>query len=560
MSEKEAKIFFDSGIKFFNEKNYILAEKNFEKALNLAPERISILENLASLYFINSKFEKSLEIINKLIDLKVKEKKIILLKYKILTILGKINELKKFIDEHLISGNDGLKYKVIKELIYPNFFEDQQQIDEYRNNFIQSLDKLSNFDKIQLNLDKELVNPPVFKLSYDQYENKEINTKLVKSFRKIYPDLNQNFLHNIKNDKIKIGFFSEFFYYHTISKLFKGIIFNLNRDKFDISIFHSERTKKDSWHDEFLYSEINKDLKNFTLPKLFIDKINLIKSQNLDIVFYPDIGMSIEFYFLSFIRFSKVQITSWGHPITTGNDSIDYFLTSNLIEKGDSQKFFSEKLLLSNYLPMYFYEPKIIKTLTNDDLSKKNIYFCSQSLFKIHPDFDDILKKILEKDKSAKLLFIKDKNKILFKKILQRLEKKIKIGFDRIKFLDRMSNDEYINMCGKSSVLLDTLYFGAGNSFHESMIYGTPTVTMPSENLKSRIVLGAYKQMKIENPPVVKNIEEYVEKAVELANLEEKKMLEMKKYYSSNAKKYLFENKDFLKEFESMLFEISKAH
>ena len=86
-------------------------------------------------------------------------------------------------------------------------------------------------------------------------------------------------------------------------------------------------------------------------------------------------------------------------------------------------------------------------------------------------------------------------------------------------------------MCGKSSVLLDTLYFGAGNSFHESMVYGTPTVTMPSENLKSRIVLGAYKQMKIENPPVVKNIEEYVEKAVELANLEEKKMLEMKKYY-----------------------------
>ena len=183
MSEKEAKIFFDSGIKFFNEKNYILAEKNFEKALDLAPERISILENLASLYFINSKFEKSLEIINKLIDLKVKEKKIILLKYKILTILGKINELKKFIDEHLISGSDGLKYKVIKGLIYPNFFEDQQQIDEYRNNFIQSLDKLSNFEKIQLNIDKEIVNPPVFKLSYDQYENKEINSKLVKLFR-----------------------------------------------------------------------------------------------------------------------------------------------------------------------------------------------------------------------------------------------------------------------------------------------------------------------------------------------------------------------------------------
>ena len=50
--------------------------------------------------------------------------------------------------------------------------------------------------------------------------------------------------------------------------------------------------------------------------------------------------------------------------------------------------------------------------------------------------------------------------------------------------------------------MLDPLYFGAGNSFHESMYYGTPTVTLPTQNLKSRIVLGAYKQMQIENPPI----------------------------------------------------------
>lgn len=559
MSEQEAKIFFDSGIKFFNEKNYILAEKNFEKALNLVPGRLSILDNLASVYFINLKYEKSLEVINELLKLKIKQKKIIILKYKILTILGKTKELQKHIEENLVNGDDGLKYKIIKELIYPNFFEDQVQIDEFRNNFIKSLDKLASFEKIQLDIDQELINPPTFKLSYDQYENKDINKKIVEIFRKIYPELNQSFLHNQKNEKIKIGFFSEFFYNHTISKLFKGIIFNLDRNKFDILIFHSERTKKDDWHNEFLLSEIKMGIKNFILPKKFNDKINLIAKQKLDIVFYPDIGMSIEYYFLTFIRFAKLQITSWGHPITTGNNTIDYFLTSNLIEKNDSQYLYSEKLMLSNYLPMYFYEPKIHKRLTNDDLAQKNIYFCSQSLIKIHPNFDEILKKILEKDEKAKIYLIKDKNQILVKKLQKRFKKKIKTGFDRIKFLDRMSNDDYIDLCGKASVLLDTLYFGAGNSFHESMIYGTPTVTMPSESLKSRIVLGAYKQMKIDNPPVVKSIDEYVEKALELANLEEKKMLEIKKNYSNNAKKYLFENKLFLDEFENLLINIYKT-
>ena len=560
MSEQEAKKFFDSGIKYFNEKKYPLAEKNFENALQLAPNRSSILDNLASVYFINSKYEKSLKIIDKLLKLNVKEKKIIDLKFKILSILGETKELQKFIDDYLIKDSDSSKFKIIRNLLYPNFFEDQKQIDDYRNNFIKSLNELNSFEKIKLDIDNELIDPPVFSLSYDQYESKDLNEKIVEIFRRIYPDLNQRILHDQKNEKIKIGFFSEFFYNHTISKLFKGIILNLDRNKFDISIFHSEKTKKDTWHDEFLFSEIKMGIKNYILPKKFKDKIELVSQKNLDIVFYPDIGMSTEFYFLSFVRFAKIQITSWGHGITTGNNSIDYFFSSNLIEKKDAQKFYSEKLLLSNYLPMYFYEPKISKKLSDDEIVNKNLYFCSQSLIKIHPHFDEILKKILEKDKKAKILFIKDKKEILEKKLKKRFKKIIKFDSDRIEFLDWMNNDDYINLCGKSSVLLDTLYFGAGNSFHESMVYGTPTITMPGDSLKSRIVLGAYNQMKIEDPPIVESIDEYVEKAVELANLDEKKMIEMKKYFSNNAKKYLYENKNFIREFENTLLEISNLN
>ena len=187
-------------------------------------------------------------------------------------------------------------------------------------------------------------------------------------------------------------------------------------------------------------------------------------------------------------------------------------------------------------------------------------YIFVQSLIKIHPHFDEILKKILKKYKKDKILFIKDKKEILVKKLKKRFKKIIEFGYDRIEFLDWMNNDDYINLCGKSSVLLDTLYFGAGNSFHESMVYGTPTITMPGDSLKSRIVLGAYKQMKIEDPPIVENIDDYVEKAVELANFDEKKMIKMKKYLSNNAKKYLYENKNFIREFEKTLLEISNLN
>ena len=38
--------------------------------------------------------------------------------------------------------------------------------------------------------------------------------------------------------------------------------------------------------------------------------------------------MSIEFYYLALIRLAKFQVTTFGHPETTGSKSIDYYLIS----------------------------------------------------------------------------------------------------------------------------------------------------------------------------------------------------------------------------------------
>ena len=87
------------------------------------------------------------------------------------------------------------------------------------------------------------------------------------------------------------------------------------------------------------------------------------------------------------------------------------------------------------------------------------------------------------------------------------------------------------------------------------MFYGPATVTMPSNFLKSRIVLGAYKQMKIQNPPVVENIEHYVDVAIEIANMKKKDLLEKKIYFKEAAEKNLFENKLALKSIENFFIE-----
>ena len=564
MSDIESKKLFLKGIEYFNKKDFLLAEDEFEKALKLSPDRISILENLAKIYYLNNNYYKSKNLLDRLIELGKDSLEIFKLKLKVLKKLEKFKELKSHIEENFNTENLNTKklnskYKIIKNFTYPNFFESQGEIDLTRDEFKKSINDLEDINDIKLNLEEDPIDPPIFDISYDQYENLELNKKIVNLYRKFYPQLNQVLKQKKKNTKIKIGFFSAFFSNHTIGKLNKGIIFKLDNSKFEVCVFHSEDTKKSHIFQEFLNAEINLNIKNIILPKNFDEKLRLIEKENLDIAYYPEIGMSTEFYFLSYVRLAKTQITSWGHPITTGNNSIDYFLSSKLLETSNAQQRYSERLILLENLPMYFYKPKIYKVLSKEEMVKKNIYFCSQTLIKIHPNFDEVIDKILIKDKKAEIFFIQDKSSIISKKLFKRFKKNIPFNYERINFLNQLSFEEYVNFCGSASVILDPIYFSAGNSFYESMFYGTPSVTMPMKNLKSRVVYGAYQQMKIETPPVVSCINEYVDKAVETANLNEKSMLNIKKYYSKNANQHLYENITAIKDLEKFFINLSSS-
>ena len=127
-----------------------------------------------------------------------------------------------------------------------------------------------------------------------------------------------------------------------------------------------------------------------------------------------------------------------------------------------------------------------------------------------------------------------------------------------INFIDRLTPEEFIHYCGRVSVLLDPFCFGAGNTFHESMLYGTPTVTMPTKYLKSRIVTGAYKQMQITNPPIATNINHYVDLAIELAK-DTKKNFQLRKSLKKAAELHLFNDLKAVKQFERFLQESYKA-
>ncbi len=549
---EQAKKNFDEGIKFFQKKDFKKAQLYFEKTLEFAPNSSPTLENLSKSYLETRDYEKAEKILKHFISLNKEDNQVAYkLLYKIYSMLNKYDELASLSNEAANKNKFDDELQLKSKIFYPNFFNSIEEIDVIRKKFTEEIDKLIENEKIpNLNLTEKLIRPPNFELSYDGYNNLEINKKLIELYNKIYPDLKNIEEYSFsKNEKIKIGFISEFFSDHTIAKLFKGIIYKLNKEIFEVYIFHSNTTLPGKLFNEINESVVSYNYENIILPKNFHEKAKYIRDKKLDILFYPDIHMSTNLYYLTLLKLARFQITSWGHPETTGNNKIDFFLSSKLMEIEGYQNSYSEKVLLSNYLPMYFYKPKITFSLKKEDILSKNIYSCPQSLFKMHPSFDEAIKKILIKDKKAKIIFIKDRKEILSKMFFDRLKKKIPENLDRINFIDRLTPEEFIHHCGRASVLLDPFWFGSGNTFHESMLYGTPTVTMPTKYLKSRIVTGAYKQMQIEDAPIFNNVDDYVDKSIELAN---QKNIDLKIHYKEQAEKYLFENPNAISDLENI--------
>ena len=557
MNKYSANELFKIAYNHLKKKNFGKSAGLFEKLINDYPQNLSILRNLTNCYMHMGEFEKAETSIKKVISIKPDEPFVYQTLVSILKDQDKLEEAALIINQGLKNKLINEKWEIQKNFFFPKIPLNKNEIKKYRQKIEEEIEKILNINfQTELDYDKDqIIVPPHVDLSYSDHDNLELNKKNVLAFKKLFKILNDETFSKKKiQEKIKIGVISEFFTDHTIGKLYKDIIFSLDKNKFEVLIFHSQKTNPGEIFNEFKKKEEEGILKNKLLPIKLLEKINVIKNFELDIIFYPDIGLSVEFYYLALMRLARYQITTFGHPETTGSKSIDYYLISKNCVNKNTQKHYSEKLLLMNYLPMVYPKPIVKKKLSKSDLERKNIYSCPQTLFKIHPDFDQIIFDIIEMDKKAIVYLIKDRNKVWYKKLINRLSNNNKYDPTKIIFLDPLYYEDYLLHIGKASVLLDPIYYGAGNSFFESMLFGTPTITLPTDHIKSRLVLGAYKQMEITNPPIAKNIKNYVDLAVDYANRDD--IGKLKKIYREAAEKKLFNTKKAGEEFNKILLDL----
>ena len=391
-----------------------------------------------------------------------------------------------------------------------------------------------------------------FYLAYHNANDVSLTKKIAEMYLKLCPSLDWQAEPSgpqSQNGKYKIGFISYHFYDHTIGKLCRGILEHLDPEKFELVIFRTSR-KSDAMA-EAIESAASKVV---YLPQKLENARLTVADENLDLLYYPDIGMDAFTYFLAFARLAPVQVTSWGHPMSTGIPNIDYFISSQNLETDNAQDHYSETLVRLTYPPTYYYRPDIPEALDTRAVhglsTDENIYLCPQTLFKFHPGFDAILGDILRGDPVGRLVLLAGRYPSKEQFLRERFAKTFPDVLNRVVFLPRMKMADFLSLVRSADVILDPVYFSGGNSTAETFALEVPIVTWPDTFLRDRVTYAFYKTMGIDEL-IAENADHYVSLANQLAT-DKGFHARMSKLIKDNAGRF-FENIEVVRELESFM-------
>jgi protein O-GlcNAc transferase len=357
--------------------------------------------------------------------------------------------------------------------------------------------------------------------------------------------------------KIRVGIISSFLHDHSIGNTTRGLVAELSRDLFEVIALRITPSKSDAVTDS-----IRRDADRMVDLDADIRKAqDQIAALELDILFYQDIGMEPKSYALAFARLAPVQCVSFGHPNTTGIPTIDYFISNDLYEPDDAASHYSEQLFLLRDLPTlaYYYRP--IKPTPSDRESfglrdSDHVYLCPQTLYKLHPEFDAILRNILLRDPQGVIVLIAVPYYNYTELLQRRFESTLANVSDRVLFLDAMEFPRFLQLLAVADVCLDTLHFNGMNTSLEAFSVGTPIVTLPGRLQRGRHTQAMYRKMDILEC-IASDAEDYVDIALRLGCDKNYARTLRERILSKNG--VLYENRRVVEEFERFFLSALRA-
>ena len=427
----------------------------------------------------------------------------------------------------LLKKDDAPLNRLLDAGVLPVIYESPEAVCQWRERLTSKLDALIA-DGRTVDASASMV-PTSFFLAYHGKNDADVMRRLgqiCQGRELIKPS--QGSLSPRSDGRLRVGFVSAYFRDHTIGRLNLGRIRNLDREKFEVTVLFAS-SRNDAVAAEFARAADRAVL----LPRDVRGAQEIIANQDLDVLIFTDVGMDSLTATLAWSRMAPVQCVGWGHPDTTGSPHMDYFLSSELLELPNADDHYTEELVRLPLLGTYFDRPQAPQPVFDrkpqapafqPDTDNENAfgcgsnthsYVCPQTLFKFHPDFDEVLAGILNADPLAELVLLEGSVPAWTDRLKRRFEQTLPGGCQRVRFLPAMPREQFLQLLAEADVILDPLHFGGGHTSYEAFAVGAPVVTLPVEFLRSRITQALYRKMGFEEL-IVSTVDDYVATAVRL--------------------------------------------
>jgi predicted O-linked N-acetylglucosamine transferase (SPINDLY family) len=236
---------------------------------------------------------------------------------------------------------------------------------------------------------------------------------------------------------------------------------------------------------------------------------------------------------------------------------MDYFVSNDLFELGDAQEHYSEELFLLRDLPTlaYYYKPRLEGVPSRERFgfaADETLYLCPQALFKLQPDFDELLEGILLRDAKAVVVLIDGTFEGWSESLRARFRSSLPAVAHRVRFVPRLSYQAFLELLAVCDVILDTVHFNGMNTSLEAFAMGKPVVTLPSAMQRGRHTQAMYRKMGVLDA-IASDAESYVNIAVRLGTEPAFAQSLRAKILAQNAA--LYEDVRVVREFERFFLE-----
>jgi predicted O-linked N-acetylglucosamine transferase (SPINDLY family) len=335
-------------------------------------------------------------------------------------------------------------------------------------------------------------------------------------------------------DRIRVGIASAHINEHSVwNAITCGWVTHMDTARFELSLFHLGRMPGMRADADEQTENARRLVAHFEdRPTTLAAWVQAIRDRQLDVLIYPDIGMTPMTVQLAALRLAPVQAASWGHPETTGLPTMDLYISGEALEPAGASANYSERLIALPNLGVHVepLEPKIeIPDLGLLGLPENEpLLLCPGTPFKYTPLFDQVWaniarqlkKRLFKKNSGGRLVFFRSRSDSMDRLLESRLRAAFaaaSIDFDSHASIIRpLARPRYFGLMSRSALLLDTLGFSGFNTAIQAVECGLPVLAYEGEFMRGRLASAIMRTLDLPEL-VAATPAQFVQRAVELA-------------------------------------------